>query len=84
MLITEKYTMVMATVFGGMNLMKNISSPLPDVKTHPITNQECLPNNVFYTATREEHYFKGMFLFSIALKLKGKAIPLQALKVPGR
>jgi hypothetical protein len=25
-----------------------------------------------------------MFLFSIALKLKGKAIPLQALKVPGR
>jgi hypothetical protein len=29
------YTMVMATVFGGMNLIKNISSPLPDVKPIP-------------------------------------------------
>jgi hypothetical protein len=27
-----KYTVVMTMVFGGMNPMKNTSSPLPDVK----------------------------------------------------
>ena len=55
------YTMVMAMVFGGMNPMKTTSSPLPDIKTHPTTQQ---PNSA-----SQAKYFTLLCEKNITLKV---------------
>jgi hypothetical protein len=33
--------MVLTMVFGGVNPKKTTPSPLPEIKTHPTTQQQC-------------------------------------------
>ena len=52
--------MVMAMVFGGTNPMKTTSSPLPDVKTDPTTQQP--------KSARQATYFTQLLEKNITLK----------------
>jgi hypothetical protein len=54
--------MAMAMEFGGMNPMKTTSSPLPDVKTHPTTQQQ--PNSA-----GQATYFTLLLEKNITLKV---------------